>query len=84
VAELTPLECFFAGVAFAGTGLAVFLFFAIRSIAKARAEPGTPFHDRKAGLPPTDPSAATVHHRLQELEKRVAELESQVRRRATA
>ena len=34
--ELTPLECFLAGLAVAGAGVAVLLFFAKRSVAERR------------------------------------------------
>jgi hypothetical protein len=79
VAGLTPLECFLAGVAFASTGAAVFLFFLLRSVAALRQQ--TPVSPVKAGTgaSPGDQGAAALHQRLEQVEARLSALERRLR-----
>lgn len=82
--ELTPLECFLAGVSVTSTGLALLLFFALISLGKRiKAEQNKRVSgavtDLADGVRPKDRTTLAAELRLQEIEKRLSALENQAR-----
>jgi predicted nucleic acid-binding Zn-ribbon protein len=82
--EFTPLECFLAGVAVADPAMALPLFFAKPSVAKRRKQLSDSFADLEDGMQSKEQNAKSLHERLQATEKRLSELEEQVRRQVMA
>jgi hypothetical protein len=75
---LTPMQYFLAGIAVAAVPLALFLFFAKRSVAERRKQ----FPDASRVLEKTQPKdqpGRTFEQRLEEIEKRLSKLEDQKR-----
>jgi len=84
VLGLDPLECFLAGLAVAGFGSALFLFFAKRSLAKRRQWLSDSLPDVEDGRAPKEQTVMALHQRLQAIEKRLSDIEEQMRRQVVA
>lgn len=81
--EPTPLQCFFAGVTLSITCLAILWFFLKRAIAQHRQRYPELVTARCDATRLEDQSGVAVQLRLQELEKRLSDLERQMHRQAT-
>lgn len=79
---LSPLECFLVGAAFASTAAAVFLFFVLRSIVKQRQRPPVVPVKVGPGADLSEQGVTALHQRLQHVEKRLSELEREMRYQA--
>jgi hypothetical protein len=79
VDALTPTQWFFAGVVAAVFGLLLFFFVFKRSVARYRkvAPDALPIPEQETR--PKERDAAALDQRLQEIERRLAELERQKR-----
>ncbi len=81
---LSPLECFLTGVVVAGLGLGLSLFFLKRAVARHREQypDGIPGLGVSAGQ--QVPDVVNLHQRLQAIERRLSDIEEQLRRQVPA
>jgi hypothetical protein len=77
--DLSPLESFLAGVIVVFAGVSVFLFSLVVSLGKRASAASAASSDMGKGHEFAEPKIAVLQERLQVVEKRLAEVESQLR-----
>lgn len=85
--EFTPLECFLAGVALVSTILAIFLLFAFKAISNSITADRKRISDSIPNLNAVqfkDQNPLAIQQQLQEIEKRLTEIEKHLRRQVVA
>lgn len=77
---LSPLESFLVGVAVAGLGLGLALFFLKRAVARHREQYPDGFPHLQANTRPEESDVAALQQRLQAIEQRLSDIEKLLRK----